>query len=572
MKVCQTCGARYKDVIDFCFDDGQVLSAMTEAYDAVDVSPIFTDDDSPEEPTESGPIADPGLVGVDDLAVDEEPTQRTDSVEVDDDLTVPRVPSHGGDHASPERTSPTESDTDPALASSVPVASLVTEVTDPSLLEAPVTFEDESSDDEDTPVLQEPVLAVVPPGANGPNEYETANTVVPSDSFEGPRPHAEPLDDDDDVESLLDPEDDEDEPAPLSGGGPTLAPSPAPQATPPPVPVGLGQKTLPLHEVRSQPAAVETKPLRPRPSSTPTLPAIQLRPAGPAEPEAETASGTGILVLGLGAFAVSAAFVLLLFVVAWATGSFSSGEAVADERRATLPERGPMDPIPPPEFELPDDEGLDEGDEMAAEGESDPVPRVQRATARESKSITIVENLSGATDGTGTRPVLFESTPANARVELEGHDAFRTPYEIRLNIGETYRYTVSFPGYDPVRNEFSVMSGTSVLHRRENLDRTPTAVAPPREGPIVLGPTGCRLRVDGQLMRAEDIVGGTTIDEKTGRAALFLPFQLKGAVLGQDPGRHTFQVVPGVDTPTECGDYRERIIEYKGQASIFLGK
>ncbi|MEM6925450.1 MAG: hypothetical protein AAF602_00875, partial [Myxococcota bacterium] len=371
----------------------------------------------------------------------------------------------------------------------------------------------------------------------------------------------------------------------VAGGGPTLAPPPPP----PPNPHSLGP-TLPLHEVRptamnlTPPSGmtaetskgVETRPLSPRPSATPTLPAIQLRPGGVEEPEPET-TGTGIFVIGLGAFVVGVAFVALLVVMSLALGWLGSGDDPS-ERRAALPERGPSDPLPPPEFELPDDvDDVDEHDDAVevADGVGVLPPNpdgLQGSAARESSSISVVSSLSSATDGTGTRPVLFESEPSNAQVALEGQEPFRTPYEIRLNIGETYSYTMSYPGYDPVKNDFSVMAGSGLLRREEQLERTPTAVSPRREGPIMLGPTGCRLRVDGQLMRAEDIVGGTKIDKSTGRPALFLPFQLKGLVLGEPGSTHTFQVVSGVGTPPECAEYGQTSIEYTGQASIYLAK
>ncbi|MEO0602948.1 MAG: hypothetical protein AAF211_16020 [Myxococcota bacterium] len=585
MKVCPICGDRYKDYIDFCFNDGAILTASAAAFDEAGVG-IFSNEAVEATESVSG-VVDPGLVDIDNV-IDEEPTQRTDTVdlEADDDLTVPRLPNDGSPDdgfTDPERTSPTESDTDPAMTPASPAPTVLSETTDPSLLDAPIDFEDEEpADDEDTPVLQEPVLAVTPPSGE-PSDYENANTVVPADSL---ATDPAPLDDmsDEEVDRLLDPEDD-DEPAPIGGGGPTLAPTPPP----PPIPHSLGP-TLPLHEVRPTPmnlappsgmaaedakGGVETRPISPRPSATPTLPAIQLRPGGGVEEPEPEATGTGIFVIGLGAFVVGVAFVALLVVMSVALGWLGSSDE-GGERRAALPERGPSDPLPPPEFELPEDVDEDPDEEIeVADGVGVLPPNpdgLQGSDARESSSISVVSSLSSATDGTGTRPVLFESEPSNAQVALEGQEPFRTPYEIRLNIGETYSYTMTYPGYDPVKNDFSVMAGSGLLRREERLERTPTAVSPRREGPIMLGPTGCRLRVDGQLMRAEDIVGGTKIDKSTGRPALFLPFQLKGLVLGEPGSTHTFQVVLGVGTPPECAEYGQNSIEYTGQASIFLAK
>jgi len=583
MKVCQACGDTYKDSIDFCFNDGQVLMAMSAAF-AEPITEIptgsFDDDGAPEEPTES--VSDPGLVDIDDLGIDEEPTQRTEPYEHDEDeRTVPRAePDADGIGADPgERTAPTDSDTDPVVddrPAPVATAPLTRPTPEPPPLEAPVGYDDdERSDDEDTPVLQEPVLAVVPPTEH--DEYETASTVIPGDSLGEPdlpeRGASATEQGDDEPRGITDFEDGL---APF-GGGPTLSPAP------PPVPNSLGA-TLPLHESASPPAAeraegrapadVATRPLTPRPSSTPTLPSIQLRPGGD-EASGSDDSGTRAFVLGISAFVLSAGIVGMLLVGAllwgWLGGGSDPDDGGEDERRATLPHMAPNEPLPPPEYDLPPDDELDDGDDPVGTLPSVAPSPATDATAerrRDPPSISVVESLQGTQAGTGERPIVFESIPPNALVSLDGHEPFRTPHEVRLTIGETYGYTMTFPGYDPVESDFLVMRGSGILRRTERLVRTPTM--PTREGPIIFGPQGCRLRVDGVLMESKDIVGGSKIDETTGRPMVYLPFQLGADVLGVDEAPHSFQVVSGVGTPPDCAQYSKTTIEYKGQKSIVL--
>ncbi|MEN0064479.1 MAG: hypothetical protein AAGA48_20190 [Myxococcota bacterium] len=628
MKVCQTCGTTYKDYIDFCFNDGDILVAMADdapitevPHDSFAVTPHV-----PEEATEAAPrIADPAMAEIDQLPVDdEEPTQHSapvvglDGEEDDEDRTVPRMASESeaplDAFAHVERTDPTESDTplgneppvrqptSPSQAQTEPFVRAVpaaTAVATPDLGEdeEPLGLDDFGGDDpeEDTPVLQEPVVVAPPPSAS--TDYDTANTLVPSDSMvssvDGPVIAMTKAD----ADRILEDE----EPAPL-GTGPTLAPSPPstpPAPPPPPVPNSLGQ-TLPLNDGRTPPrplsrgglisgapdgvGGIETKPL-PRPSATPTIPSVtNLRPGEEEEEDDDTAvSGTGFVVLMGGAFIAGVAVVAM--AVGIAALQWLSSSDVPPQEQVGLPTPSPAEPLPPPpKIELgPEDDDFDDEDaaaliEPAGVRPSPGIPpgalpatagNPGGGSARESKSISVVESLNRPSDGTGQRPILFDSVPSNALVELEGHAPFRTPSEVRLNVGERYSYTMTFPGYDPVKSDFMVIRGSGVLKRTEKLIRTPTTV-PKREGPIVFGPQGCRLRVDGTLMESEDIVGGTKIDESTGRPMVYLPFQLKGAVLPAKGKTYTLQVVSGDGTPPTCSDYGTMVIEYSGQASIVI--
>lgn len=627
MKVCPMCGTAYRDYIDFCFNDGAVLEAMPADYDGpateVPAASFATSDDEAVETAAVAAMVDPGLAEIDNLPVDdEEPTQHSDPVPTDD-LTVPREPIEAASSIESAPTEPfvrrpagvDEADFDPHVPVLPPgesaafahtertettaggsadgewndshtevrapigddvdatVATVVPAPAEPLLRAAPPDFDDiEPSDDEDTPVLQEPVIAAAPPlpGPGAEFDSDAIQTVVPDGSLTTDESH---------------------EPAPI-GPGPTLAPAP------PPVPNSLGQ-TLPIHEGRTPPqaggrpvplsttsatahTASHTAPVSPRPSATPTLPAVMLR--GPEDdlpppPPPTQAGPAGVWVVLAGAFAVGVAIVGLLVLGGVAVNLLtSSGDANVQEQ-AHLPPPAPNEPLPPVEV---GDLGLedDEDDALVADdleepgsapsgmlpgGEEDPAA----SKARESNSISVVTSLNRASDGTGQRPILFESVPPNALVLLEGHTPFRTPSEVRLNVGERYTYTMKYPGYDPVQSNFMVMRGSGVLRRTERLVRTPSA-APTREGPIVFGPQGCRLRVDGTLMESEDIVGGTKIDEATGRPSVYLPFQLRGRVLSGGERLYMFQVVADDNSPDGCEGYDPVAIRYRGQASIVL--